>query len=445
MHQSIEEQASANNDTSVSKLYELTYDATNMCVQCGYCLPVCPTYETMGTETQSPRGRINLVKLASTGKINILEHLAEPIDLCVGCRACEVACPVGVPYGHILDGAKQIIAKEAEKVNANSFNNKVKQVILQKLFPYPKRLRKMGDLFWFYQKSGAYKLVRKARVIEPFSKSLSELEKAVPILEKSSKRLSFGTYPACGEKKARIAFFTGCVTDATMYRTNRLSVELLRSVGCEVIIPEKQKCCGALHTHQGLNAEAKQLAKDNIVAFEQSEAEFFVNNAGGCGAMLSEYDMLLKDEPEWCERAKEFVKNSKDISVLLVKYGPLPYKKEWNGAITYQDSCHLRNVQGIYKEPRELLKSIPGVRFVELNDNKCCGSGGIYNIIHFNESMKILDRKIDKVEKTNAATVATANPGCLLQMQVGINRHDLNDEIKTLHFVDILAEVCGIH
>lgn len=425
-------------------LFTSTYELTNKCVQCGYCLPVCPTYESMGKETQSPRGRINLIKLASMEKIDLIEHLANPIDLCLDCRACEVACPVGVPYGQILSNTRKIIeSAQLKGTKRSGFNQKIKLVILNKVFPNPKILKSIGNITWFYQKSGTYKVVRKAKLIDKVSKPLAGLEKALPMLDLPSNRLSYGIYPAKGERKGRIAFFLGCVTDAALFRTNRLSVELLNLIGFEVVIPEKQRCCGALHSHQGQQDQAIILAKQNIEAFENSGAEFFVNNAGGCGAMLSEYNLFLKDEQEWKERATEFVKKSKDISEILVQY-QLPFKKEWKGIITYQDSCHLRNVQGIYKEPRKLLKSIPGATYVELEDTKCCGSGGIYNIIHFNESMKILDLKMTKLIKTKATTVVTANPGCLLQMRIGVDNHGLTGEIETLHLIDILADTCGL-
>lgn len=440
--------------SSIQELYDLTFDLTNKCVQCGYCLPVCPTYESMGSETQSPRGRINLVKLASLGKIDITEHLSTPIDLCVGCRACEAACPVGVSYGEILDHTKWIIAKEQELEKkekrvkkeklAIKFDISIKKIILNRVFMHPIRLRGFGNITWFYQKSGINKLVRKTKMIEKVSKPIAELEKALPLLDNPITRLKPGIYQAKGTKRARVAFFTGCIADATMYRTNRLSVELLTLLGLEVVIPYEQKCCGAIHAHQGMKDGAILLAKENIKAFEQTDADYYVNNAGGCGSMLREYDKLLKEEVEWGARAADFARKSRDISELLLSFGPLPFKKEWNGIITYQDSCHLRNVQNVFKEPRELLKLIPGATFIELEDNKCCGSGGIYNIIHFKESMEILDLKMDKVKRTNATIVATANPGCLLQVNIGINRHGLSDSIKTAHFVDILAEACGI-
>ncbi|MFC4766257.1 (Fe-S)-binding protein [Effusibacillus consociatus] len=428
------------------QLFDLTYDATNKCVQCGYCLPVCPTYESMGKESASPRGRINLVKLAAEGKINVLDHLAGPIDLCLGCRACEIACPVGVPYGHILEAAKEVIAETQVEKKNEIWMDKAKRLALSHLFLHPKRLRAIGNFVWLYQKTGLAKIVRKTKILNKISEPMAQFEKMLPPLESPIKRNQWGEIiPAKGEVKTRVAFFAGCVTDAMMYRTNRLTIDLLTLAGCEVLIPEKQNCCGALHAHQGMTDHAKTLAKANIEAFEQSGAEYYVNNAGGCGAILREYDHLLANDEQWQHRAKNFVNKSRDISEILVQYGPLPFKKEWNGVITYQDSCHLRNVQGVYKQPRHLLQSIPGAIFIEMEDsNLCCASGGIYNILHFEESMKILDEKMEKLKATRATTVVTANPGCLLQMRLGVERQGCLEQVEALHLVDVLAEACGL-
>lgn len=435
-----------NDENAVQELFHSTYELTNKCVQCGYCLPVCPTYDSMGKESASPRGRINLVRLASEGKINIQENLKDPIDLCLGCRACEVACPVGVPYGHILEFAKQAIEESQKEKERDVLGDRIKRLSLMKLFPYPGRLRAIGNLVWLYQKSGVAKIVRKTKAINRISEPLANFESVLPTLEAPGKRYKWGTViPAKGQKKSRVAFFAGCVMDALMYRTNRLTIELLTSVGCEVVIPQSQTCCGALHAHQGLLEQAKAMAKANIEAFEKSGADFYVNNAGGCGSILREYDHLLMEDQHWKERAAQFVKRSRDISEILMQYGPLPYKKEWRGVITYQDSCHLRNVQGVYDQPRRLLRSVPGADFVELEDSvSCCGSGGIYNILNYAESMKILDKKMEKVKATGATTVVTANPGCLLQMRIGVERLGLSQHVQAVHIVDVLAEACGL-
>ncbi|WP_081707743.1 (Fe-S)-binding protein [Bacillus massiliigorillae] len=430
---------------SIQKLLNETYEWTNQCVQCGYCLPACPTYASMGKESASPRGRINLVKMATEGKIDVVEHLANPIDLCLGCRACEVACPVGVPYGHMLEVAKEAIA-EAQTNEKRADTNLLKKTALNHLFPYPKRMRAIGNMVWMYQKTGLNKLVQKTKVMQKISEPLAQMEKILPAVESPKRRTPRGSvFPAKGVKKARVALFVGCIMDAVMTKTNRLTIELLTSVGCEVVIPEAQNCCGALHAHQGETNQARELAKANIRAFQASEADYYVNNAGGCGAALSEYNHLLKQDEEWNKRAQQFTEKSKDISQLLYQYGPLPFQTNWNGVVVYQDSCHLRNVQKVSKEPRLLLQSIPGATYVELEGaDSCCASGGIYNLLHFDESMKILDQKMEQVSKTKATTVVTANPGCHLQMSLGIERQGSSEQIRSLHLVDVLAEACGI-
>ncbi|KEF39999.1 Fe-S oxidoreductase [Schinkia azotoformans MEV2011] len=433
-------------DLHSKKLFDLTYEDTNKCIQCGYCLPVCPTYKMMGKETASPRGRINLVKMAAERKIDIEEHLTEPIDLCLGCRACEVACPVNVPYGHILESAKEVITEKQTKQNHIKKQGKIKKLVLTKLFPYPTRMRAVGNMFWLYQALRVNKLVQKTKIIEKISPSMAQFEKVLPKLESPTKRNQIGqVIPAKGTKKARVGFFIGCIMDGLMYKINRQSIELLSLAGCEVVVVQEQQCCGALHSHQGMNKEARGLAKENIIVFEKSGADYYVNNAGGCGAMLHEYDHLLDDEPEWKERARQFVSKTKDISQLLVQFGPLPFKKDWEGIITYQDSCHLRNVQGIIEPPRQLLKSIPGAMYIELkSSHMCCGSGGIYNLLHFEESMMILDDKMKDILSTKARTIVTTNPGCLLQMNLGVERTSSAVPLRSLHLVEVLAEACGL-
>jgi glycolate oxidase iron-sulfur subunit len=434
------------NEKFVSLLHDLTYEAANMCVQCGYCLPACPTYESMGKESQSPRGRINLVKMAAEGKIDLQKDLAEPMDLCLGCRACETACPVGVPYGEIYEGARKVIALQEKEANQKREPAaKMREHVLNHVFPRQKRLRLLGNVAWLYQKTSVNKAVQKLKLVHKASEPMGQFEKVLPRVESPLKRYKFGdVFPARGEKKATVAFFAGCVMDAMMSKINRLTIELLQSVGCEVIIPKGQNCCGALHAHQGMIDEAKELAKANIEAFEETEADYFINNAGGCGAMLREYDKHFKGDREWEERARRFVEKSRDITEVLAAFGPLPFQKEWNGIITYQDSCHLRNVQGVVDEPRLLLQSVPGAEYVEMKgSDRCCASGGIYNLIHFDESMKILDDKMENAKETKAQTIVTANPGCLLQMKLGVERSGL-ENARALHIVEVMAEACGI-
>ncbi|WP_223812653.1 (Fe-S)-binding protein [Geobacillus thermoleovorans] len=239
-----------------------------------------------------------------------------------------------------------------------------------------------------------------------------------------------------------MAFFTGCVMEAVFYRINLLSIRLLQKVGCEVIVVNDQTCCGALQLHAGEAELAKEMAKRNIEVFEKEEFDYIANSAGGCGAMLKEYDGLFEDDPEWLERARHFKQKVADISVILNKFS-LKLERALSYRVTYQPSCHMTNVQKVTKDPEALIQSIEGIEFIRLNSpNLCCGSGGIYNLIHFEESMNILDAKMSDIKNTKANVIVTTNPGCLLQMKVGIAKENLHDHIKAVHLVELLAEAC---
>lgn len=382
--------------------------------------------------------------MAAEQKIDALTDLAGPIDLCLGCRACETVCPLNVKYGEILEAAKEeVYLRRREQPRAG---DRLTWFMMKRVFPYPKRMRLAGNIGRFMQVTGMRKALRTTGIIRAFSRKFDAFEKALPALPSTKERLPVGkVIPAASAPKARAAMFNGCIMDAVMYRTNRLTAQLLAAVGVEVVVPDGQNCCGALHAHQGMMDTARELARRNIEAFERSQADYIVNNAGGCGAALKEYAHLLKDDPEWAERAKAFSDKTRDISELLLKFGPLPFIEGPEITVTYQDSCHLRNVQGVGKEPRALLRQIPGVRLVELEGaDHCCGSGGIYNLLHYEESMKILDEKMERVRHTGAHLIVSGNPGCILQMQIGIERENAAHRMRSVHLVELLAERCGI-
>ncbi|MED0675452.1 (Fe-S)-binding protein [Aneurinibacillus thermoaerophilus] len=419
---------------------ELQYEKTNRCVQCGYCLPVCPTYITMRKETHSPRGRINLVKMVGEGRITDLSVLEEPLNLCLGCRACETACPTGVEYGAILEASRAALARRKK------FSVPVRllrRTMFKKVFSSKRIMKFAGSMLWLYQKSGLQKAARVSGALEKLPYHLGVFTEAIPPLER-------GRIPvrikARREKKYTVAFFTGCVMDAVFQRINRLSVLLLAEAGCDVIVVSGQTCCGALHAHAGEVEEARRLAKQNIAAFEKEDVDFVVNNAGGCGAILHEYGHLLGKEEEWKERAESFAAKSRDISQVLLACGGLKNLKPRSGErVTYQRSCHLTNVQKVVNEPLALLKSVPGIEFVEMEEAQmCCGSAGIYNIVHYNEAMDILDEKMKHTKATGASAVITTNPGCLLQMKLGIERENLSGSMRAVHLVEYLAEAAGI-
>jgi glycolate oxidase iron-sulfur subunit len=423
---------------------EFQYDKTNNCVQCGYCLPVCPTYLSMGKETHSPRGRINLVKMLGEGKIKDISILEEPFNLCLGCRACETACPTGVEYGSILESARAALVKRKK------FSRPVKLIrntMFTKIFPSKSMMQFIGNSYWLYEKTAVQKVVRKSNALKKFPFHLGEFEAIMPKAVSPKKRSQFQSFvKAKGERKYTVAFFTGCIMDAMFRKINELSIQLLAEAGCDVYIAEKQTCCGALHAHSGEMDDAKGLAKKNIAAFEDIQADYIVNNSGGCGAMLYEYDHLLKEEPEWAERAATFSSKSKDISQILVASGihrnlaPRNHER-----VTYQRSCHMTNVQKVTNEPVELITSIPGIEFVEMTDaNMCCGSAGIYNLVNYDESMTILDEKMKHTKATKATVIITTNPGCLIQMKLGVERENLSPAVKALHLIEYLAEAVGI-
>jgi glycolate oxidase iron-sulfur subunit len=422
---------------------KLPYDETIQCVQCGYCLPACPTYMTMGKETHSPRGRINLVKMAAEGRITIAD-MQESIDLCLGCRACETACPSGVEYGQILEGARHVLHEQ----KAQSAPVKWTQdVFFKKMMPNSTRLKQVANVLWLYQSTGLQKVVRKGKLSRILPKSLSAFEEVLPNLTSPKARRQRPNVFKPGEgiqTKWKVAFFTGCIMDAMFERINRLSMELLALAGCEVYVIKEQTCCGALHAHTGRMEESRSLAKQNIEAFEALDVDFIVNNAGGCGAALVEYGHLLAGDPVWEERAAAFARKNRDISQILSQCS-LPYKNRIEAIVTYQRSCHMTNVQKVVNEPLALIKSMPGVTYKEMgNPHMCCGSAGIYNMVNYEESMEILDVKMIDAKATQATIIVTTNPGCLLQMQVGIQREGLSDTVRTVHLVELLAELMGL-
>ncbi|WP_042459423.1 (Fe-S)-binding protein [Neobacillus dielmonensis] len=412
------------------------------CMRCGFCLPSCPTYIESGfKESHSPRGRIALMKAVVDGLFEPDDDFERSLDLCLGCRACEPVCPSGVNYGHLLEEARDIINQNKK----HSLPARVvRKTVFEGLFPHQNRMRSLTGLLGFYQRSGLQTFARRIHFLGLLPENLATMEKVLPKVPTMKEMKNRPEHlPALGQQVHRVAFFSGCLMDTMFLKTNDATMKLLQLAGCEIVNPPSQTCCGALHGHSGEKSSAKELAKRNIAAFEDLQVDFIITNAGGCGAFLIEYDHLLKDDVEWKDRAKRFTEKIKDISEILVAVGfhekvklELPPQ-----VITYQDSCHLKNVMKTESAPRILLQSIQGVKYQEMKDaGRCCGSAGIYNIIESESSMVMLDYKMTQVRATQATAIVTANPGCLLQMQLGIEKEGLSSKMRGVHIVDLLLE-----
>lgn len=438
----------------------------DQCIHCGLCLPACPTYSINQLEMDSPRGRIALMRAAADRRITLDGAFQEHIDLCLGCRACETACPSGVQYGLLLETAKAALAKSATlrrsetegqgfaEVNGEkspsssalslsprtsvSKRNSVVETIqhfgLHELMPYRARLRLLACGVWLYQRLGLTKLAR--HVLPKLPPALTTMEGMAPPIDLGFLDLARPA-PALGPQRGKVAFFTGCVQDAFLAGVNRATVRVLQRNGYEVHFPVGQTCCNAAALHSGDTVQAHALARQNIDAFAGDGFEAIINSAGGCGAALKGYGHLLTDDPVYAERARAFVTKVKDISEFLVDHLYSPPTGYVQARVTYVDSCHLRHGQKISKPPRALLRAIPGVELVELaQPDMCCGSAGIYNLVQPAMADQVLDAKLTDIRATHASVIVTANAGCYMQMVYGVKRGNLNATV--LHVVELL-------
>lgn len=412
---------------------ELNEEMILNCMHCGFCLPACPTYREMEKESASPRGRIALMRSVQAGQMNILD-IAENLDACLGCRACEPACPAGVTYGAILEQGRANLTE----VRPTPWPVKM---AYKYVFGTPGGISFAGKALWFYQKSGLRALAHSLDLVKAVGgQGLADMEASVPeeIPSPSRRNEMKRLNPAVGQKKYLVGFFLGCVSDIVFFETNMNAIAVLTRAGCEVEVAPGQGCCGAVHSHAGEHELAMEQAKRNIAAFEEGHYDYIVSTAGGCGAALREYHKLLADDPEWAQRAARFSAACRDFSELIAQLDPLPLGPMAE-TFTYQDSCHLKNVQKVSEPPRQLLRSIPGAKFVELPDaGSCCGAAGTYAISKSETSDAILDRKAENVRGTGATTVVVANPPCHLEMIEGVRRAGL--KVKVRHIADILAE-----
>ena len=414
------------------------YEDFSRCVHCGLCLNHCPTYRLWQLEADSPRGRIRQMMLVEQGDLPVSEGFVDHIDKCLDCRSCETACPSAVNYGKLVEHARARIERDFKRPLLSRIT---RDFVYRRLFPYPERIVMAAKLLRGYQRSGLQAAARAAGILKLLG--LAERDLLLPPVDRQFFFHQLGkTFPAQGTRRARVAFFAGCVANVTFTALNEATIRVLTANGCEVVVPEGQLCCGALPAHAGVRDVARALARQNIAAFASADFDALVTNAAGCGSTLKEYDHLFTaNEPEFAAAAA-LAKKTRDVTEFLAALGlsaqlnPVPVR------ITYQDSCHLLHGQKVREAPRQLLHSIPDAEFVELPfADICCGSAGVYNVTETKASLELLAEKMACVKTTGAKIIATANPGCLLQLRAGAKIHKTGQEV--LHVIELLDRACA--
>ena len=408
-------------------------DLIGDCVHCGFCLPTCPTYVLWGEEMDSPRGRIVLMK---EGYDEISPPLVTHLDRCLGCMACVTACPSGVQYDKLIEDARPQLERNFERPPLERAHRR----LIFELFTRPGRLRALAPGAALAQKLGLPRLARRPRV-RRLAPRLSAMISMTPeaSLERSLSRLP-ERFEARGEKRGTVALLQGCVQRVFFAHVNEATARVLAAEGFEVHVPRQPRCCGALPMHAGEDVEARALAKATIEELERFDT--VVVNAAGCGSAMKDYGHVLRDEPEWAERAAAFSARVRDVSEFLAHAGPRAERRPIEMKVAYHDACHLAHAQGVRAQPRELLHGIPGIELVEPADwELCCGSAGIYNLVQPEPASQLGERKARNLLDTGAEAVVAGNPGCALQITAHTER--LGRPLPVLHPMELLARSIG--
>jgi glycolate oxidase iron-sulfur subunit len=411
------------------------------CVHCGFCLPACPTYVLWGEEMDSPRGRIYMMQKASDGAAPLDPTFAQHIDRCLGCMACMTACPSGVQYGKLIEDTRAQVDRNIPRPTSESLFRRM----LFATFPYASRLRAMALPLLVYQRFGLQRLVRGSGVLNVLPKRLAAMESLLPRVPGNFAASIPVRTAALDTPRRRVGMLAGCVQQVFFAHVNAATARVLAAEGCEVITPVEQGCCGALMLHSGLESEAAAMARKMIAAFEAAEVGTIVINAAGCGSTMKEYGYLLRDDPAWAERARAFSAKCKDIAEVLCELEPVAARNPLKMRVAYHDACHLRHAQGIFREPRQVLASVPGLEVAEIAEaSLCCGSAGVYNLLQPETATELGDRKVANLLETKAAAVVSANPGCLLQLMAGLRRRG-EKAMPAFHMVELLdASIRGV-
>jgi glycolate oxidase iron-sulfur subunit len=405
-------------------------DLIDDCVHCGFCLPTCPTYVLFGEEMDSPRGRIYLMNKGLTEE-PLNDQMVRHFDLCLGCMACVTACPSGVQYDKLIESTRQQVERRYERAP----EDKAFREMIFQFFPYPNRLRAIAAPMRLYQRFGIGAKLRRAGIMQRIPARMRAMEALLPDLPKEEKIPDI-TGPT-GERRRRVGVLTGCVQRVFFSPVNAATVRVLAAEGCEVVAP-KQGCCGALSTHAGREEESLDFARKTIDTFEDLNLDNVIVNAAGCGSTMKEYGYLLRDDPEYAERAKAFSAKVRDVSEFLQELGPVAQRNPLPVTAAYHDACHLAHAQGIRRQPRQTLKQIPGMDVKEIREAEiCCGSAGIYNMIEPEPAAELGERKANNILKTGAQIIVTSNPGCMLQIQSSLKRMG-RDGLPMAHPVEVL-------
>ena len=389
----------------------------------------------------SPRGRIHLMRVGLEGKTTLSTGLTRHFDTCLGCMACLTACPSGVQYDKLLEATRSQIERHDTRTLADRFFRR----LIFSLFPYPKRLRWLALQLWVYQATGLQWLLRSTGLLRLLPARLHAMESMIPAVSLAT---AWSTPPVHlvteGEPRRRVGLFLGCVQRVFFSDVNAATARVLAAEGCEVVIPSQQGCCGALFLHAGLDEDAAAMARRFIDAFEGSEVDRVVVNSAGCGSILKEYGHLLRDDPDYGARAKAFAAKCKDISEVLTEIEPRALRHPLPLRVTYHDACHLQHAQGITKEPRQVLATIPNLDVRDIPEGGlCCGSAGIYNLVEPNTARELGELKVSQLLETDPEAIVSSNPSCLLQLKSTLEHR--GQSLPTLHLVELLdASIRGV-
>lgn len=410
----------------------IDFDLFLDCVHCGLCTSACPTFTELGDENDSPRGRVYLMRLVSEGRLEMDARVERHLDLCLDCRACETACPSGVHYGRLIEPFR--LAVEESKTGLAKRFDLFRELILFRLFPYADRIRLAMTPVRWAQRLGAYDRAERLGLFKLIPGRLGRMATLVnPPVDGGPKLPKF--LPAIGRRRARVAFFVGCVADAMFRHTHWATLRVLQHNGCDVLVPGGQGCCGAIHFHAGSSDGARQLADQNAAAFDLEEIDAIIVNHAGCGAMLKEYGLHWDDDRR--EARQRFSAKVRDVNEFLDQLGAIRPEGPLETVAAYHDACHLGHAQKVREAPRRLIGMIPGLELRDLPETEiCCGSAGTYNLNQPEMADRLVRRKLENVLQTGAQVLLASNAGCLLQIQREVRQQGL--PLAVMHPMDLL-------